>query len=296
MRPLDWPAETAHPVTDGDPRFVQVGSNICLDFHGDPARAGLVVLSDGNHHMALHETLAAFVQQHPDVGDIFYCTTPPGVALRFLRAGRIDVANLRLSVLPHVFISPPAVLDQLVGEGRMTSHRPFARSRGVALLVRRGNPKRIDGVAALLRPEVRVFLSNPVNEKVSYDIYARWLRRRAAQAGLAADFLDHPPGRPDPAKLVYGESIHHREAPQAVADGRADVAVVFYHLALRYARVFPEVFEFVRQVPADESDMSRLHCGAIGDGGAWGAAALAFLHGDATAAIYARHGLDPVPA
>lgn len=296
MCPLDWPVETAHPMTDRDPCFVQAGSNICLDFHGDPLRAKLVLFSDGNHHMALHEALAAFVQQHPNVGDVFYCTTPPGVALKLLRAGRIDVGNLRLSAAPHVFISPPAVLDQLVGEGRMPSHRPFARSRGVALLVRQGNPKRIDGVGALRRPDVRVFLSNPVNEKVSYDIYARWLRRSAVQAGVAADFLDHPPNRPDPAKLVYGESIHHREAPQAVADGRADVAVVFYHLALRYARVFPDVFEFVWQAPADDSDMSRLHCGAIGDGGAWGAAALAFLHSDATAAIYARHGLDPVPA
>ena len=296
MRPLDWPSETARPVTDADPRFVQAGSNICLDFHGDPLRAKLVVFSDGNHHMALHEALATFAQQQPNVGDVFYCTTPPGVALKFLRAGRIDVGNLRLSVSPHVFVSPPAVLDQLVGEGHMTSHRPFARSRGVALLVRKGNPKRIDDVAALLRPDVRVFLSNPVAEKVSYDTYAQWLRRRAAQVGLAPHFLDHPLGRPDPAKLVYGESIHHREAPQAIADGRADVAVVFYHLALRYARVFPDTFEFVWSAPVDEGDVSRLHCGMIGDGGAWGAVALAFLHGTTTAAIYARHGLEPAAA
>jgi hypothetical protein len=28
-------------------------------------------------------------------------------------------------------------------------------------------------------------------------------------------------------------------------DGRADVALVFYHLALRYQRIFPEYFDFV---------------------------------------------------
>ena len=32
---------------------------------------------------------------------------------------------------------------------------------------------------------------------------------------------------------------HHREAPQALADGEADVAMVCYHLALRFVRVYP---------------------------------------------------------
>ena len=32
--------------------------------------------------------------------------------------------------------------------------------------------------------------------------------------------------------IVFGERIHHREAPQALADGKADVAMVYYHLAL----------------------------------------------------------------
>lgn len=294
MGNLNWPEETALPVPGDAPRFAQSGSNLCLDFHGDPARAKLVLFSDGNHHMALAETLRAFVAARPDVADVFYCTTPPGVALAFLRAGRIDVGNLRLSTAPHVFISPPAVLDQLVAEGRMPAHRPFMRSRGVTLLVRKGNPKRIESVASLSRPDVRVFLSNPVNEKFSYDTYARWLR---ARHGAALHFLDHPPGRPDPTKLVYGEAIHHREAPQAVADGRADVAVVFYHLALRYTRIFPELFESVSPPDMhDAGDVSRFHCGVIGDGGAWGARLLEFLLGDETAAIYRRHGLDPARA
>jgi len=30
-----------------------------------------------------------------------------------------------------------------------------------------------------------------------------------------------------------------------VADGRADTALVFYHLGLRYQRIFPEIFDFV---------------------------------------------------
>lgn len=294
MASLHWPDEAAGPSGSGSSRFVQPGSNICLDFHGDPLRARLVVLSDGNHHMALREALAAFLAQHPAVDDIFYSTTPPRVALQWL-AGHVDVGNLRLSAQPHVMIGPPPVLDQAVADGYMSSYRPFMRSRGVALLVRKGNPQRIVGAADLLRDGVRLFLSNPQTEKQSWGIYRQALQQLALAEGVSLGFLNHAPGPPDQAKLLYGEAIHHREAPQALADGRADVAAVFHHLALRYQRIFPELFEFVR--PAawagdDRGEIGRADCGLVGDGGAWGGELLEFLGTEAVTQIYRSHGLE----
>ena len=92
----------------GVPGFSQPDSNICLDFHGDPSRARLVVFSDGNHHMALQETLGLFVGQYPDVGDVYYTTTPPRVAVEMLEAGRILVGNLGISATPPRFHQPAA--------------------------------------------------------------------------------------------------------------------------------------------------------------------------------------------
>lgn len=297
MASLPWPDEFAGaaPVDVAESRFAQPGSNLCLDFHGDPVRARLVVFSDGNHHMALREVLAAFRAEHPAVEDIFYTTTPPRVALQWLRAGHLDIGNLRLSVAPHVFISPPAVLDQAVAEGHMTGYRPFMRSRGTALLVRKGNPKRILGTVDLLRDDVRLFLSNPQTEKVSYDIYRDALRRLASADFSPLDFLDHGSDGPDPAKLIYGAAIHHREAPQALADGMADVAVVFHHLALRYQRIFPELFDFVQPaawVQDQAADIGRTDCGLVGDGGAWGRPLLDFLATETVTQIYRAHGLE----
>ncbi len=295
MGALNWPDETARAATRDEPRFAHAGSNICLDFHGDPSRARLIVFSDGNHHMALQETLRAFVGKFPAVDDVFYTTTPPSVALKMLRAGCLDIGNLRLSVVPHVFISPPPVLDQLVAEGRMLGYRPFMRSRGVVLLVRRENPKNIAGLADLLRKDVKLFLSNPLAEKVSYQIYTDCLRRLALQDGAMLDFLVHAPGQPNPDKLMYGEAIHHREAPQAVADGRADVAIVFYHLALRYQRIFPDLFDFVwptGSVGEQACDINHFNCGLIGDGGEWGKKLVEFLMSDEVTEIYSAHGLE----
>lgn len=280
MSPLAWPDERADPAPA--PFFAHAGSNLCLDFHGDPARAGLVVFSDGNHHMALGDCLAQFRSTHSQLEDVFYVTTPPRVAVETHRAGKLRIGNLVLKTAPHVFISPPEVLESLA-----LSHRPLARGRGNTLLVQAGNPKAIRGVPDLARDDVRLFLSNPHTEAVSYRLYAQTLERLAARMGVA------PPRNP-----VYGEAIHHREAPQFVADGRTDAAIVFHHLALRYMRIFPGRFEVVPLTEEGDPDNLRgdTHIALVGDGGAWGARALAFLCGPQGQDVYARHGLEPIAA
>lgn len=285
---LDWPEERA-AEEDTAPRWYQPGSNLCLDFHGDPA-ASLAVYSDGNHHMALRECLAAFRRRHPAAGEPFYATTPPGVLLALLDAGRLRLGNLVIAARPHVFISPPGVLDRAVAKGALAGHVPFMRSRGNVLLVVKGNPKGIRRLTDLDRPDVRLFLSNPEREAASYEVYRDTLAGLARQAGIRLALLA------DAGRVVYGERIHHREAPEAVADGRADAALVYYHLALRYTRIFPERFDLVSLDGAPErasadNVVTRLHAGLVGDGGAHGRALLDFLLGEEAAGIYAHHGL-----
>ncbi|MBU4262563.1 MAG: substrate-binding domain-containing protein [Proteobacteria bacterium] len=291
---LTWPEETV--AANGQiPRWQHPGSNLCLDLHGDPAKANLVVFSDGNHHMALQEAMALFQKEQPEVQQIFYVTTPPGPVLQLLRHGSLQIGNLILSVKPHVFISPPAVLDNLVREKYMQRHMPFMRNQGSVLLVKKGNPKNISGVADLNREDVRLFLSNPTTETVSYQGYVRTLADVAAREKVTLSFLtDDPPS----TKICYGEQIHHREAPQAIIDGRADVSVVYYHLALRYTRIFPELFAMIplggtidQPQPYPENVISLSHAGLIGDGGGWGAVFLDFLASEAITDIYTHHGL-----
>ena len=288
---LNWPGEYADVPRAGTAAFMQPASNICLDLHGDPQRARLQVFSDGNHHMALEQALREFLAAHPRAADVFYVTTPPRVVVEALQAGLIRIGNLTLTVSPHVFISPPEVLEKLAAEGRVRAHRAYARNLGSALLVTKANPKRIAGIADLARADVRVFLSNPVTEAVSYQAYARTLRAVASREGVELDFLDAAGAHP---RVVHGEAIHHREAPQCVADGRADVAVVYHHLALRYTRIFPDIFAMLPLGRGAGSDSAHvvndLHIGLVGDGGAWGARLVEFMTGARVAAIYAGHG------
>jgi hypothetical protein len=293
---LDWPLEATRPSEPGQ-RWSQPQSNICLDFHGDPVTAGLVVFSDGNHHMALEASLQTFRQQYPEVNDIFYATTPPSVIVNLLTQGQIVLGNLTLSRLPHVFVSPPGIMEKLKQGGHVVSHQCFMRSRCNVLLVRKGNPKNIQGIADLLRDDVRMFISNPVTEKASYDVYAETLLGLADEQGLATDdvrdLLSGNSGR-----LVTGSRIHHRETPQCLYEEQADVAIIYYHLALRYTRIFPNIFELIplqgtveNPEPSAKNIRTSYHIGLVGDGGKWGRQCIDFMFSDEVTRLYESHGL-----
>ncbi len=295
---LTWPIERARSDLSGSPRLCEAGSNICLDFHGDPLRAGLFIFSDGNHHMALEECAAAFLERNPDAGDVFYATTPPGALVTAMKVGRIHVGNLSLSVHPNIFIGPVQILDSLQASNAVKAHSAFAESRGNVLLIRRGNPKSIQGIADLLRDDVRLTISNPESEKASFEVYASTLLALAGEADLDTAALRQLLGGKGP--IVYSSSIHHREIPQAIAKDDADVAVVYYHLALRYRRIFPHLFDFVplggsqeNPRPSNAHMITRYHIGLVGDGGNWGQDFLQFMVSALAQAIYQKHGLQP---
>jgi len=293
---LDWPLELADSSVSPDKRWLQAGSNICLDFHGDPVKAQLVVFSDGNHHMALLETLSRFCELTDGVEDIFYATTPPGVLVDVVSQGNITIGNLTLSRQPHVFISPRPILDKLINADFANAHQPYMQSCGNVMLVRNDNPKGIHDLRDLLREDVRLFLSNPNTEKASYDVY------RASLLAIAKDFnaegAMHDYLSPDNTEILYGERIHHREAPQCVFDGSADVAIVYYHLALRYTRIFPGEFEIItlgggNNLPPNEAgnEQTQYFISEMKDTGAFGKDFIEFCQSDEVSKIYISHGL-----
>jgi hypothetical protein len=177
----------------------------------------------------------------------------------------------------------------------MSEHVPFVRNQGNVLLVKKGNPKHIFKVSDLMRGDIRLFLSNPDTEKASFTAYYNTLKAMAS--GQTAN-----PGFPDEkiaqGQVLFGKGIHHREAPQAVAEGSADVAVVFYHLTLRYLRIFPDLFDVVplggsveKPEPLPGNVIGKTHIGLVGDGGVWGRRLISFLGSKQAMEIYQHHGL-----
>lgn len=282
---LDWKPEYC-PDGTAPADWHHAGTNLALDFHGDPG-AELVIFSDGNHHMALLDAVCEFGKR-PDAPGVFYTTTPPGPLAAALRADGLRLGNLLLRVRPHVFISPRFVLEPLQRDGLLGESQRLFTSTGTVLLIPRGNPKGIHSVADLVCDDLRLFLSNPDTEKASYNGYRAALDVAAAREGVdLVGLREH-----DDARIVYGTRIHHREAPEAVAAGQADCAVVYHHLGLRYTRIFPDQFEMVPLPALPDIEPASSHIALVGDGGRWGKAFMEFMLGESVAKRYREHGME----
>ena len=98
-------------------------------------------------------------------------------------------------------------------------------------------------------------------------------------------------------KTVHSQIIHHREVPELIGKGHADAAVIYFHLALRYTRIFPDIFELVdignvlsgQASPANPT--TRYHIGLVADGGKWGENFVSFMQSDTVQRLYEEHGL-----
>ncbi len=296
MTHLPWPPEAAHYPDETVRGFVAPASNWVLDFHGDPCAAGLAVFSDGNHHMALEAAVRAFAVANPGVGDVFYTTTPPAPLVDAIKGNGLALGNLRINRKPNVFIGPDNIIGALAEDGLVSTHEPFAESRGCVLLVRKGNPRGITAIGDLLDDTVVLTCSNPVTEKASFSVYEDTAIQLARAAGVDADALVHKLTVAGP-NTVHSQIIHHREVPEHIAADRADAAIIYYHLALRYSRVFPEIFEFVdlggilAEQPPAASVTTRYHVGLVGDGGDWGSRFYDFMQDDTAQELYRDHGL-----
>ena len=296
MSPLAWPPEAATYPNDDVHTFLAPGSNVLLDFHGDPVTAGLVLFSDGNHHMALEAAVRAFVGEYPRVRDVFYTTAPPAPLIDALKGNGLALGNMRISRKPDVFISPDNIVKGLAVDGFVTSHVPFAESRGSVLLVRKGNPKSITSIADLLSDEVTLTCSNPISEKASFAVYKEAISHFANAEGINEQAIVTKLSVAGP-RTVHSQIIHHREVPELIAGGSADAAIIYYHLALRYTRIFPDIFDLVDlggvllNPPRVENPATRYHVGIVADGGKWGEQFVSFMQGNTAQSLYEEHGL-----
>jgi molybdate transport system substrate-binding protein len=224
----------------------------------------LVIFTEGNHLMVLSsdEIVGAFPSwarsrsqyANLDLTNIILVTLPQPILVQMIRSGGVALGNLTLDTgrgsgfYPDIVMGYPEPLRQLRQLDVIEPQaRFFCKNRGVGLLVRKGNPFGIHGLADMRRADVRIAMPD------SGDVRAQCLA--AAEAQL---------GKPAADALVAAEvnfagrlGIMHRDLPEMVARGYADVAFTWYHLVSFWARTFPDQFEFVA-VPGVESFFTKI--------------------------------------
>jgi hypothetical protein len=225
----------------------------------------LVIFTEGNHLMVVlgDDIVGAFPawakaqQQYADLhlDNIVVVTLPQPVCIQMIRTGGVRLGNLALDVsrgagfYPDIFMGYPEPLRQLRQLGVIEpSARFFCKNRGVALLVRKGNPLGIQGLADVTRTSAKIALPDSGDVRAQCRAAADTLLGKAAADALFAAEVPSFPGR---------LGIMHRDLPEMVARSYADVAFTWYHLVSYWARIFPDHFAFV-PVPGAEPFFTKI--------------------------------------
>jgi ABC-type molybdate transport system substrate-binding protein len=192
------------------------------DIHGNPCGAKLVIFIGGNQFFVLPQLIAAFEQQHPELkGHIFYETLPPGILRKQIAANdALTLGNLTIQVKPDVYEAGARVLKEMEQANQVKGVVQYA-TNDLEIMIPAANPKNIQSLKDLGRPDVRLSMPNPQWEGVANQI-ASSLRKAGGDSLYQAVYQD----KVKTGKTVLTE-IHHRQTPMRIMSGQADAGVTW---------------------------------------------------------------------
>jgi ABC-type molybdate transport system substrate-binding protein len=249
---------------------------------------GLVLWLAGNQFFAMDDVVHAFQARHPGV-TVGLITLPPGLLLSAIEKGGWTYGAKDYPGRPDVYASVSlGHLKKLKAAGMMQQHAIYMHNE-LVLMVAKGNPKAIRGVADIGRADVRTSMPNPESEGIMVFYGRKVLERHGlwdkVSAGKKCRSCQTTPNN-------WFTSVHHRETPERIADGRSDTGFVWITETIQAQRHGSPV-EAVRLPPEDSlRDEVAYAIGPLSNSPHRNAAAryLAFLATPAAHAAYGKYG------
>lgn len=141
-----------NPPPAGGVQFSAPPVDAIADLHGDIVDPQLTVFFAGNQFMVVHDLMAAFRTAHPQYQRIFVETLPPGILAKQIESGSLVMGNLRIALRPDVYTAGKNSIAE-----HQHKHSWFAETydytrNPLAILVAKGNPRHIRGLADLGQP------------------------------------------------------------------------------------------------------------------------------------------------
>ena len=192
---------------------------------GDSYESDLVMYLAGNQFMVMEELIQDFQKKHPEVKTVFVETIPPGQILKGQILKQGEIAGQKIAQNPDIFASVNINhLRKLNGEGLMDEHAIYIHNK-LELMVAEGNPKNIKGVEDLGRDDLVQSHPNPITEGI-FKFYGSEMLK---DVGLHEKVTGGAECRS--CWAVEGKtwftSRHHRETPDLIEKGEADVGIVW---------------------------------------------------------------------
>jgi ABC-type molybdate transport system substrate-binding protein len=209
--------------------------------------ARLILWLAGNQFFAMDQVVRAYQRRASGVDVVGLITLPPGLILTAIQKGGWTYRGVDYPGVPDIYSSVNLEhFKPLKRAGLMDTYAIYMHNE-LVLMVARGNPKNIMSIADLGRPDVRTSMPNPLNEGIM-QFYGRKVLERHGLWQHISGGKECFSCQTSPSN--WFTSVHHRETPERIRDGRSDVGLVWKTEALEAQRTGQEV-ETVLLPPAD---------------------------------------------
>jgi ABC-type molybdate transport system substrate-binding protein len=218
-----WQHEQNNDAASRGVEFTVPDADNLADFHGNPGDPLLALYVGGNYFFAMAPLVAAFEKIHPEFsGRLYWETLPPGLLVEQIKSGgTISVGNMTWTVKADAYLGDLANVERSVDAGLLVAPALRYASNTLTIMVAKGNPLHITGLADLARPEVRLGMPDG-----RYEGVARQIKESLQKAGGKA--LE---SRVYEEKVADGSTtltrIHHRQTPLWLMQGRIDAGVTW---------------------------------------------------------------------
>jgi molybdate transport system substrate-binding protein len=223
-----WQGGTNNDATDRGLVFTIPEVDVLADFHGDLTDPKLVLFFGGNYYFATKPLVLAFEASHPEFkAHIFWETIPPGRLIEQIeKGGKITVGNMTWTAKADVYFGGLKRVKESIDKGILAGPAVPYATNNLTIMVAKGNPAHITGLADLARPEIPLAMPNPAYEGIGGQIKAALAN--AGGDALVAQVYD--------SKVKDGSTyltlIHHRQTPLAIMQGCADAGVTWQSEAI----------------------------------------------------------------
>lgn len=188
------------------------------DIYGDINDPQLVIYMGGNQFMVLDDLLAAFRKKYPQYQRILVETLPPGLLFEQIKAGELVIGNMRISLKPDIYTAEKNKIEE--NDSLFSRTGSFTATK-LALMVKKGNPKKIKGLPDLQNDSIRISMPDKKIEGIGNTVeeaYKKAGGEELLQKIMVIKLKD---------STTFITQIHHRQSPMRILYNQSDVAPVW---------------------------------------------------------------------
>ncbi len=191
----------------------------------DSYSSDLVMYLAGNQFMVMEDLIKDFQSKNTDIKTVYVETIPPGQILKKQLLQQGEINGQKTAMNPDLYASVNINhLKKLNSKGLMNEYMIYTHNK-LELMVAAGNPKNIKGPQDLGRNDLVQSHPNPLTEGIfkfygsemlkDLDLHEKVTGGKKCKSCWAV-----------PEKTWF-TSRHHRETPQRIEEGTADVGIVW---------------------------------------------------------------------